>query len=647
VSASLSTCPFCGVSLADEPPVVERNKDDIDFPLEVLKSVAAELGANNLSERRKVIGMFSDKAPFVGGYPDLRIQSDKKMVARMYDEGVLALLMDSHNCAVDEKAIAIKKAVARLCNSYIDKAVAEQFVDMFVAVLNWEDPAALFSLGKDRLASSPDAVPLLIKQAAEAGNMHAQAFIGETYQDGTFGMPQDNSLALHWCTKAAEQGDPGAQCCLAVLHYDGAGVEQDYSQVLRWYKKAAEQGYAEAQYELGEMYEEGLGVEQDYAEAMQWYLRAAEQGDLVAKNNIGFLYQEGLSVEQDYVEALKWYYESADGGYARAMGNVGVFYENGWGIQVDYAEAAKWYLRGAERDDNYSQFQLGSLYFTGKGVTQNYSESIAWFRKAAENAYDVAQWQMGYMYYEGVGVEQDYSQAEIWFQRALEQDYEEAAEWLEKIRAEKAASNEETGTANVSNAVARVILQGERQGIRFSDYTWRVLDVQGDKALLLTEEIIERRPYNMTFADVTWEKCTLRYYLNNEFYQKFNSSEQAVILATKNTNANNPWFANANGGNNTTDKIFLLSIEQVVRYFGDSGQLKNKNPHSEYWIDDEFNKARVANYRDKACWWWLRSPGLSDLSAAGVGADGRNGVLGLRVDYDEGGVRPALWLNLE
>jgi hypothetical protein len=166
------------------------NKGDIDFPLETLKSVVAELGIDNLSERRKVVGMFSDKAPSVSGYPDLRIQNDKKMVARMYDEGVFALLMDSHNCTVEEKAIAIKKAVARLCNSYVDKTVAEKFVDMLVVALNWEDPTTLFNLGKAHLTSSPNTAFMLMKQAAKQGYAEAQHKLGEMYGNG-LGVEQD------------------------------------------------------------------------------------------------------------------------------------------------------------------------------------------------------------------------------------------------------------------------------------------------------------------------------------------------------------------------------------------------------------------------------------------------------------------------
>jgi hypothetical protein len=46
--------------------------------------------------------------------------------------------------------------------------------------------------------------------------------------------------------------------------------------------------------------------------------------------------------------------------------------------------------------------------------------------------------------------------------------------------------------------------------------------------------------------------------------------------------------------NDTDDYIFLLSLEEVVKYFGDSGQLLNGNPNYEHGISDEYNGARIA-----------------------------------------------------
>jgi hypothetical protein len=103
----------------------------------------------------------------------------------------------------------------------------------------------------------------------------------------------------------------------------------------------------------------------------------------------------------------------------------------------------------------------------------------------------------------------------------------------------------------------------------------------------------------------------------------------------------------------------------VVRYFGDSGQLANRPREVTYWIDDAYNEVRIAylatdltytygngetytNEAGTASSCWLRSPGYYSINAALVFGGGVVAVEGDRtVRGIYGGVRPALWLNLE
>jgi hypothetical protein len=190
----------------------------------------------------------------------------------------------------------------------------------------------------------------------------------------------------------------------------------------------------------------------------------------------------------------------------------------------------------------------------------------------------------------------------------------------------------------------------KQQTLRFGDYEWRVLAIRDNKALLITRDAIEKRPYNVgstTAEECTWQTCTLRSYLNKEFYETFSTDEQKRILTTETINKDNQWFKTAGGGD-TADKLFLLSIEEVVNYFGDSGQLKNRNPTSKYFINDQYNCDRVARHANDnaSCDWWLRSPGLVGRNAAGVYYGGSLHMSGHHVHNKNGGVRPALWLDL-
>jgi hypothetical protein len=200
--------------------------------------------------------------------------------------------------------------------------------------------------------------------------------------------------------------------------------------------------------------------------------------------------------------------------------------------------------------------------------------------------------------------------------------------------------------------------------VPFGGYEWRVLEVRDGKALLLSEYVLEWRAYNEEYTDVTWETCTLRSYLNGEFYNSFSDSDRMRIAETLNENKDNQWWG-TEGGADTSDRIFLLSLDEVVRYFGDSGQLANRPSEDSWYIDDEYNEARIAyaatdltyTYSNgetytieagTASWWWLRSPGSSSRDAAVVNRGGSLVVVdGYYVVYDYGGIRPALWLNLE
>jgi hypothetical protein len=193
--------------------------------------------------------------------------------------------------------------------------------------------------------------------------------------------------------------------------------------------------------------------------------------------------------------------------------------------------------------------------------------------------------------------------------------------------------------------------------VRLGAHDWRVLDVQDGKALIITENIIDFRAYHNTWSEVTWAHCNLRAYLNETFIETFSAAERARIVDTLNVNKGNHWLGTP-GGVDTTDKIFLLSLEEVVMYFGDSGQLTGGNPDSSHWIDDRYHNSRKA-VTEKDCpgyessypagtpWiWWLRSPGGENRSAAVVYYDGWVYVNGESVSFDIVGVRPALWLDL-
>jgi len=194
--------------------------------------------------------------------------------------------------------------------------------------------------------------------------------------------------------------------------------------------------------------------------------------------------------------------------------------------------------------------------------------------------------------------------------------------------------------------------------VHFAGKDWIVLDIRGNKALLLSKMILELRAFHsspfgdLSFFDITWGDSTLHDYLNGEknyrgrgWYDSLSSQDKSQIVETRVESNDNPWFGTS-GGRSSTDKIFLLSIEEVVEYFGDSGQLIDKNPNEQFWMNDEYNEKRVAYDKEGvACKWWLRSPGYNRGLAASVGFGGKLSVGGHNFDF-EFGVRPALWFRI-
>lgn len=195
--------------------------------------------------------------------------------------------------------------------------------------------------------------------------------------------------------------------------------------------------------------------------------------------------------------------------------------------------------------------------------------------------------------------------------------------------------------------------------IPFGDYTWKVLCIQDNKALIITEYIIEQRSYNDNYVNITWADCSLRNYLNTEFYQKFNSADASRIIEVTNKNPDNQWYG-TEGGSDTNDKIFLLSMEEVIcQYFGDSSsKLYNPGKNQRYWFErkDENNDKRIAklaNNIEQVWWWWTRTPGRVNLKAVYIHGDGNIGIQGNNILKGNvadgkctGGVRPAMWITL-
>lgn len=187
---------------------------------------------------------------------------------------------------------------------------------------------------------------------------------------------------------------------------------------------------------------------------------------------------------------------------------------------------------------------------------------------------------------------------------------------------------------------------------------WLILERDGQNALLISKCGLDTKPYDTNENGTTWEKSTIRMWLNAIFYNKaFNSAEQAIILTTSVDNNKEQCYSSwsKNDGNNTQDKIFLLSYAEVKKYFDvvywkNARPKENKKPRiapTAYAIAQgasTFSLYKTVDGADSG-WWWLRSLGQNGIEVAAVGA---SGCLHSFSAYEtSASIRPAMWVNID
>lgn len=211
---------------------------------------------------------------------------------------------------------------------------------------------------------------------------------------------------------------------------------------------------------------------------------------------------------------------------------------------------------------------------------------------------------------------------------------------------------------------------------KYEPIKWRVLNRNGNDALLLADVALDDQEYNTNYEDVTWESSSMRSWLNgygasvnqpktdysrkNFINSAFTSTQRNAIKTTNVVNNNNIGYGTA-AGNNTSDKVFLLSESEV--YNTDTAAKYGFAKDDE--TEDEARRSRCSTYAyamgtwryvyedendnpkyNGNIWWWLRSPGDDSNSAAGVARYGWVDRIGCDVYNRYDGVRPALHLNL-
>ncbi len=169
---------------------------------------------------------------------------------------------------------------------------------------------------------------------------------------------------------------------------------------------------------------------------------------------------------------------------------------------------------------------------------------------------------------------------------------------------------------------------------------WRVLEKDADgNVLVVSRYALDCRRYHNSVAQVTWEECDLRKWLNNDFYSTAFTDEQKKIIKTTTVENRDNADYYTSGGNDTEDRVFLLSIDEAKTFLPSTIDRVCLATH---YAESQGSQLEGVT---KACRWWLRSPGSTLYSASYVKIDGFILQLGTPVSLEKLSVRPAMWVK--
>ena len=159
---------------------------------------------------------------------------------------------------------------------------------------------------------------------------------------------------------------------------------------------------------------------------------------------------------------------------------------------------------------------------------------------------------------------------------------------------------------------------------------WIVLDKYENSYLLITAEVIDEVCYNDEWDVTSWQSCSLRSWLNEEFIEEaFTEAQTSQISYTEHTDVD---------GNYTSDQVFILSPWELENYF-------SSNSDRTAGATDYAEARGVYEYSNGNCWYWAAEEGADPHYARYVNCEGAILEYGMLVFNNSFGVRPAMWVE--
>lgn len=189
---------------------------------------------------------------------------------------------------------------------------------------------------------------------------------------------------------------------------------------------------------------------------------------------------------------------------------------------------------------------------------------------------------------------------------------------------------------------------------KYEPIKWRVLELNGNEAMLVADREMDCFPYNAESKNVQWKDCTLRRFLNTDFYNRaFTEDERRCIITSQNDNPDNIYYG-TDCGDTTEDKVFILSSDEV---YGSTAAVHGFYPGG--GVDDPARRFRPTMYaKARGTWyspvkgyegngfWFMRTNGYSLSSASYICDFGYIYNSGTNVACNDSGVLPVIRLDL-
>lgn len=279
---------------------------------------------------------------------------------------------------------------------------------------------------------------------------------------------------------------------------------------------------------------------------------------------------------------------------------------------------------------------------------------------------------------------------EFWFREDEYQTYWDVMEPCSQAKLDLVFEGK-GGTAPIAEAEIGDLVclgqyvQDEYQS-ELSPIRWRVIDKQDGKILLLSDKLLDSFAYNTNPAqevltDVTWENCSLRAFLNDEsengFLSMFTEEERALMLTTRleNRAANEELMAqwgsfedqgekkyselatqNRPDDPDTDDRMFLLSYQEVLKYFGEPTEPYTADgdyPFTEMkcnpdWIAYKTDAVYIGYYDDDGAGAWITRTLCNSHSEEDMTVYiSSTGQVFDYFTYASMLIRPAVWISTE